>query len=1580
MSDEWLPAEQTATNPKTGERLGLIGGKWEPIEASATNHKTGARVVQRRKEAGWGSVVGNAVMRGGVKAAAVVPFIEGGLASAVGATETADEAFKSYDEAQELAKYWTPEGHQSTAKQVVGGLSEMILPGMLTAGSVPGILAPSLVSGATERTQEGVGAGTNVALTATEAAAGAAGMHMPFNIGGGVTGVAKAAAAQGGIGLADVLARLGISSADSGDKAASKIAEQIKRDGPTDVGLQVLAQAFGGSLAGAFKYLKARGKKPAAEPKPAQEADKTPEATSTPNQTPDPAKTAPVESQTASANQTSPPPQGKTENPTGKTRKESRQEKARRQEEEWFEEMSAAGDLSDMAPAVGEERPAAAPDAAAGQEPALSRKPILMKGDLYGQHPLVGLTDLDRLALHAHAPEQHPLANASPQKVTELAREAGLSMGELKARGQALDEFITARHNELVGAQPGGAGRHDNVFTRPEGVREPIDVSSRRPPEPSKPEPKPEAPAAEVAPVEPKPVQAEPSPGRPGYKEHLSSEEAANRAAAESAMTEAEKAAEAERSVKEVAQQKRAALPASQEVEEHYAARIQSLKEQLASAKEVNKDYIRKQLKAAGMELSAARRAHNNAETAKEIAGQRRNLLGELRKAGLNTSMLEEVGRQLDMKNGWEANKRARGLFTKDGPIRSLDALLEWMKGEGWIQEWEAERWDRSETGGAKQLAADRLEQELADSGSNIHIQDADKLAERADMYAFAKAHGLQNESELTIRKAMVHAEQEIVLAEANALINELTEEAKGGDLDAIFRALGKTGSRAGAVAGLLAASEAARADDGSETDASNTLLYVAVAVAAGGAFAYKNRKELFAALKKNASPTYRDWLAKLWRERVKETGAKTVVDLWRGRAEVMTRKVMQGMPHIEAMAQALKKQGIGGGERLTAHELSRNTEFLSRVAEVASMYEKAKWKDKFGLSVRLNAALEHWDITDAKTKDVVDAFRMAAGGDPTQDFPMFHYEAGFAGIQEGLDMGMKLRYNDAATLYAAYGVEAMSSLARGAMLRDLKNLVLPNGMRGMHNPMVEAPKPEHNTYVPIGESWGGTLRDLEGWKIHPDLVNDFKLSFNTYTPSMLTATLGAISNIAKRLTFESLFHARTLIDGFIGKTIGSLDKGLPEQLKGLNPKAAMDAALKLYREGGDPIIEGVSIIDRALMHGWGLEAKPIDFRLGQDSVQSILDATTEVLDAWVPLPKAAVNLQEALGRALPKGLADKLPVTTARGLGGLTTGEFRQADRQIQRFTWEYVRPSLQIMALLKDVEVLRASHPERTIDEIVASAVQNSHNTFGGQDWRRVAYRFNSKFGRDVMANVLSGRGQYYLSILMVAPDWFVSTAQTWLKAVPKVKFNGWKSLPSIDFLSPDKALALRYLLGSAVYMAAVPNVLNYMNTGHWMWENESEPKRGQSPEDKFWEDVKRKLQVDRGDGTYVQYNKHLTDFPEILIDAHGGTSFPTQTALNKMAAGPRAVGELAFNQQYLSTKWAPKITEKHGIAKLPDYAKHLAEKFMPIPIAQLFGPNGAERAFYSGVLGTPIRGYTAEEMADLKAAERERKRGAE
>jgi hypothetical protein len=46
----WQPAEQTAVNPQTGERVALIGGQWVPVEQSAVNPQTGERLVMARSQ------------------------------------------------------------------------------------------------------------------------------------------------------------------------------------------------------------------------------------------------------------------------------------------------------------------------------------------------------------------------------------------------------------------------------------------------------------------------------------------------------------------------------------------------------------------------------------------------------------------------------------------------------------------------------------------------------------------------------------------------------------------------------------------------------------------------------------------------------------------------------------------------------------------------------------------------------------------------------------------------------------------------------------------------------------------------------------------------------------------------------------------------------------------------------------------------------------------------------------------------------------------------------------------------------------------------------------------------------------------------------------------------------------------------------------------------------------------------------------------------------------------------------------------------------------------------------------------
>ena len=1581
MSDEWIPAERTATNPETKERVAFVHDKWVPISASATNPTTGERRVQLREQAGWGSTLAHGVGRGAVRAATLVPLAEGGLLGGTGEllrtaglpgadtlTGLGDEAFKAYDEGVATAESIKPQGYEGTAQKFVGNAAEMVLPLLMTGGNpVAGVL-PQVMTGSTERAKGGQNTYANIAQTTVEGTAGSAGGMLPLTMGPGVTGVAKAAAAQGGVALADVLARLGITSL-SDDPVSKKESNVSATDIGEQVGLQTLMGGVLGAGAKGARGVHSKFKDWSADRKAAvakKEAEDAAARAAAAPQSGFPTRlkaTSPVQAPAApaapaaaagpmgagtefgdlniqfGAEPKEPPPPPAAPAPP----KETKAQRDARAEEEFVQSVSSgpAGDISGL----GAVPAARAPDApaAAAPEP-VSTFPVRVRGrapdggSLFYQHPVSGLSDFDRAALAVHS-DQHAAPNISRETIIEKARAAGITEEELKAHGEALDTWLTAEHDKLVGAKP-GANRHDNLWERPEGAREPIDASKRKPaePAPAAPKPAPEAPKSTAT-----------GPGREDYQPKLSSDEAVAKLNEENAKSEIEKRDEALRSAKEA---ERAAkgepLRASPEVEAEHASRVQWVKDQVKRGF-MRADEAGKRLKAAAMELAAARRAANNALTATEFGKTMRSLFAELRgSGGLHPDILQEMN--LDVKNGREANREHAVLFRNNSTIRSLDGLREWMENQGWIQPHESLHADNMEPGGASGLAYETLMAELAQKGSTVHPQDLDRRMERAALYDWARAHGMDNEDPAVIVRAWRTAEEHQIAAEGSALLDELSNA--GTDMDRIMAALGKAGSRAGAVAGLLAASQAARADDGSETDASSTLLVAAGMVAFGGVNAYRNRAQLVKTWRKYASWSSREWLDKLWPNGVKETGAKTIVDKWRGTAAVMTRKVLQGMPHIQAAAAVLKKQGIGGGARVGWEEIAKNQPLMDRLKYIGDLATKANWKGSLGYQVKLNAALEHWDHTDPKTMEVIEAFRNSM--DPAEDFPMFHYGAGADGIKEGLRMGMKLREGDVGQLWAGYGINALSSFSRGSMLRDLKGLVLPNGMRAMkhvaeepHMPN-ETTKPNFNRYVPIGESWGGVLTELKGWTIHPDLVNDFKLTFHTYKPGMLGSVLGSLSQLSKRFTFESLFHARTLLDGFVGKTIGSIDKGLPAQLG--EHHRAVSAALDLYRQGGDVMVDGVSLIDRMLMHGWQIDAKPIDFRVGQDGAQRTLDAATEILDSLIPLP-------------------------VGKGAGSLTTGMLRRADQQIQRFTWEYMRPGLQIMSALKDFEVLRAQNPGKDLDEIVQAIVDNSHNTFGGQDWRRMGYRFTSEFGRDVAANILSGQGQYWLSVAMVAPDWFVSTAQTWLKALPKVTPRGLKQLPKIDWLTPEKQLAMRYIVGSGIYFYTLGNAWNYMNTGHWMWDNEAPKKKGESPDEHAMANNKWRMGVDRGDGTYVQLNKHFTDFPELMNDPAGGF-------WNKMGMFPRTVFEMVDNREYMSGKWAPPISyaPRKSVRRAVDYAEHIGGKFEPIPIQQLFSPQGSvERFVMSGVLGMPIRGYTAEEMGKFKAAEKARKEAA-
>jgi hypothetical protein len=178
---------------------------------------------------------------------------------------------------------------------------------------------------------------------------------------------------------------------------------------------------------------------------------------------------------------------------------------------------------------------------------------------------------------------------------------------------------------------------------------------------------------------------------------------------------------------------------------------------------------------------------------------------------------------------------------------------------------------------------------------------------------------------------------------------------------------------------------------------------------------------------------------------------------------------------------------------------------------------------------------------------------------------------------------------------------------------------------------------------------------------------------------------------------------------------------------------------------------------------------------------------------------------------------------------------------------------------------------------------------------------------------------------------------------------------------------------LVGGAAAYIAFGEALNYAMSGHDMLDNEATKKNATASEQ-----IKAKMMVDMGDGRFMQLSKHFTDFPDVLLE-------PGKAVANKMGVAPATALDLIMNKPYLQSPYPITYSEAPGYMSptgIADVGAFLGKKVVPISGQALFGEGDIESRLSRmglGMIGVPPRGYTADEKAAMKAAEKEKKRSA-
>lgn len=616
--------------------------------------------------------------------------------------------------------------------------------------------------------------------------------------------------------------------------------------------------------------------------------------------------------------------------------------------------------------------------------------------------------------------------------------------------------------------------------------------------------------------------------------------------------------------------------------------------------------------------------------------------------------------------------------------------------------------------------------------------------------------------------------------------------------------------------------------------------------------------------------------------------------DRWAAGEGDVVRKAFPKPKDREALTLALVRgdfSGLTGEQLAVAQRLKQNYaqagQYLLDTKAIAGL--------------RTNYSPQIWDTRDPHTKKMIEMWREARDRGPIREdsplvrerggsgtFSPFLLERAIENVEEGMKLGLKPASMDAAALFETYIRSTVRAVERGKAFKSLGELMSDDGVP-IQMPTKQAP----SDYVSIRNP------EFEGYRFHPDAAPAIKVAYETDNPWIISKALQMAAYASKRgLMSYSLFHPTSLALAWEG----TLPTG-----RIFNPKGAIDAALKKYREGGPG-----DTVDKLLREGLKIGV-PMEDLVGRERFTQILDKMEGVLD---------------------------------RAGAGAITRIPRKVDRALQYATWDYLQTGFKLdigtrLADLKIAQNLERIAKGEIKEEAIYRQVAESVNGFqGGVNWERMIEKFDTPVGRKIMQEVLSKSGRRWMQTFLLAPDWLVSTVSTWTNAV-----TGGEAA------AIRQQLARRYLLTSAIITYTYGNALNYYFTGHSMFENKSNKKNANA-----LDDLKAKTEIQLRDGRHINPNKHFLEVPHAVAD-------PVGFGLNKLSSTIKEPVEQIANRQYLSTGYAPPITDKRDsqMKALRKRAAHAAGKVVPITARSITdqGPAG-----FGGFFGFPVSGVSDEQ----------------
>jgi hypothetical protein len=452
------------------------------------------------------------------------------------------------------------------------------------------------------------------------------------------------------------------------------------------------------------------------------------------------------------------------------------------------------------------------------------------------------------------------------------------------------------------------------------------------------------------------------------------------------------------------------------------------------------------------------------------------------------------------------------------------------------------------------------------------------------------------------------------------------------------------------------------------------------------------------------------------------------------------------------------------------------------------------------------------------------EAMQPGAGG---SRFAKHRKYATFAELQNALEgSGLKVKTMDLADIVDIYGRAMSRAIQNKRLISNLKAAQLGD------RPMIVEGEKAPPGFQPINSP------QMRGMLVHPDIAPSLRFVLEGRNPGEVTRGILTLSLAQKRLAVGlSMFHASNLLNAYAGAMGTDVFRA----------KAAVDAALKLYREGG-----AGDAVDMGLRNGLNM-GRPIETDLN------------------------ALRKLGALGDTFVERMTGVKTPAGETALGGV-----EKLQKEIfDKVTWDYLQPGLKLATFLKKYEDGLRAHPEMSPDEVARQAASFSNDTFGGLDWYRVATEAETQFGRKAMLGAFSPASRVGLQVLMFAPDWTMSTFRAMYKA-----------LPGATKLQYTAALHRGYVLRTAVIYATLMNGYNLMasgngdpHKGHYIWQNKDPTK------------------IEWADGSTQQVAKHAMEGVEWLIN-------PTQTALNKLGYVPKELLNQVQGTEYLTGVGRPKV----------------------------------------------------------------------